>query len=88
MGGLINDETLKKFDKFNSLDISGQRDLVSKSEGIGYLNMLFEIISACSTDNFTLMYIIPTVDGIILGKLLRLIRKFHIQILIFISLGI
>lgn len=68
MGNLIKEDTLKKFQKFNSVELPGQRDLITKPEGISYINMLFDIISNCGSDNYLLMYIIPTIDGIILGK--------------------
>ena len=77
IGTLVSKETLDKFKKFNALEIAGQRDLIQKPDGIGYINMLFEILNGCNHDNFLLMYIVPTIDGIILG---RRNRKIEIRI--------
>lgn len=68
MGSLVKEETVKRFQKFNSADIVAQREIISKPDGIGFINMLFDVINACSSDNFLMMYVIPTIDGIILGK--------------------
>lgn len=44
--------------------------------------MLFEIISACGNDNYLMMYIIPTIDGIILDdrkNLAKIVLTLHDQ---------
>lgn len=65
---LKSTDSLEKFKAFNKADIVGQREFISKNDGIGYINALFDILSSCNHDNFVMMYVVPTIDGIILGK--------------------
>lgn len=44
--------------------------------------MLFDIISSCGSDNYLMMYVIPTIDGIILDdrkNLAKIVLSLHDQ---------
>lgn len=40
--------------------------MITKAEGIGYVNMLFDIVDVCNHSAPIMMYVLPTIDGIIL----------------------
>ncbi|KAL4502337.1 hypothetical protein ABPG72_011924 [Tetrahymena utriculariae] len=74
-GSLVKQENQGLFKKFVEADINLQRDMITKSEGIGYVNMLFDILNQCNHNSATMMYVLPTIDGIILDDR-RNIQKF------------
>jgi len=64
---LLKQKTIDIFKLFSSSNLASQRKILADDE-IGVLGAFYEIIEKCAHDRMLMLYVIPTLDGMLFGK--------------------
>ena len=65
---VLKSNTLDLFRKFSGASLEKQRGLLQDND-VGLLSGLCEMIEKCSQDKVLMLFVIPSIDGILFGKL-------------------